>query len=235
MQTSAEIDKLAEAIAAAQGEFPTIGKNKTAKVKGVSRKTGKEYEMTYNYADIADVLDAVRPILSKHKIMVSQGTKVLDGGMYVETRLIHAGQWIACDYPVASVSGDHQQMGSALTYARRYALCALVGVAAEEDTDAQDAAEMPPQRPKPRPVDAIPQEAVPSRREAPKEYLNLLYGMIETYSGDSDGLKTWWNAEKPNMAARGLSSDDPTFRDLYNKFVAKGRAIAAAEKEREAA
>lgn len=130
---SEQIDKLAEALAQAQGEISDPHKGKEAKAGSYS----------YKYADIADVLKVVRSALSKHHIAVVQPT-LFDGEfIVVRTRLIHkSGQYVESDYPVCKATGEHQKMGAAMTYARRYALCSLVGVAADEDTDAQGAAKV---------------------------------------------------------------------------------------------
>ncbi len=127
---SDHIDKIAEALAQAQGEIQDPHKNKEAKAGTYS----------YKYADIADVLKVVRTALSKHQICIVQPT-ILDGEfIIVRTRLIHkSGQFLESDYPVCKAIGEHQKMGAAMTYARRYALCSIVGVAADEDTDAANA------------------------------------------------------------------------------------------------
>lgn len=137
--SSEDTGELMGALALAQGEFPPIEKTKTGKVKGESKGTGKAYEFEYKYADIADVLSAVRPVLSKHSLAVLQLTETDEVNvMWVRTRLSHkSGQWIDSLYPVCSINADHQKMGGALTYARRYSLTSLIGVAAEDDLDGQ--------------------------------------------------------------------------------------------------
>lgn len=136
MQSSSEINEIAAALAKAQGEFPKIAKNKIADLKGVSKRTGKEYSMKYSYADIADVLAAILPVLSKHNIAFIQPTTVDGGWISIHPRLIHSsGQWIGSVYPVCPINTDHQAMGSAITYSRRYAGCSLIGVAADDDLD----------------------------------------------------------------------------------------------------
>lgn len=145
MNTSENVDQVFTALAAAQADLQNPNKTKTAKVKGVS-KTGRDYEMTYKYADIADVLNDARPVLAKHGLCIVQATGIDGGALLVRTRLGHnSGQWVESEYPVSAVNGDHQKMGAALTYSRRYALCAMIGVAAEEDLDGQHAAE--PEKP----------------------------------------------------------------------------------------
>jgi hypothetical protein len=133
MSQSDTINELAKALAEAQTELQNPTKKKTAKVGTYS----------YSYADIAEVLDTVRPVLARHGIAITQPT-VLDGDvLLIHTVLTHAsGQQMASSYPVCRLSGEHQKMGAALTYARRYALCSMIGVAAEDDTDAQGAAEI---------------------------------------------------------------------------------------------
>jgi ERF superfamily protein len=139
MQTSDEINEIAAALAKAQGEFPKIAKNKVADAKGVSKRTGQAYSIKYAYADIADVLAAILPVLSKHSIALVQPTAIDDRGMTIHTRIIHSsGQWMGSVYPVCAINGDHQIMGSAITYARRYAACSLIGVAADDDLDGED-------------------------------------------------------------------------------------------------
>lgn len=128
IRTSDQVGDLADALAKAQGEYPVIEKNRIADAGSYK----------YKYADIADVLAAVRPALAKHGLAFTQPTVVEGGTIFIRTRLIHkSGQWMESDYPVASYQGqNHQKIGAALTYSRRYAGCAMLGVAAEEDMDA---------------------------------------------------------------------------------------------------
>lgn len=118
------------ALAAAQGELKNPEKTKQA-------DTGK---YKYNYADIGDVLEAVLPVLSKHGLSLTQPTKIVDGAIILITRISTGDEWIESEYPVCSLNGNHQAMGAAMTYARRYALTSLIGVAAVDDTDGEGAA-----------------------------------------------------------------------------------------------
>jgi len=124
MRTSEQIDQLATAIAAAQGVLKNPPKLKT------------NPHFKSQYVDLSDGLAAVRECFSKHHLMFIQGTTVTDGGMIVlHTRISHkSGQWIESDYPVGGL-GRPQEMGSAMTYARRYALFSMVGIAGEDDDD----------------------------------------------------------------------------------------------------
>jgi len=138
MRYSEEIKDLAKAMAAAQSELENPPKEKTAKAGSYS----------YKYADIADVLNAARPVLTKHGLAVFQTTSVRESGLVLLTRIVHtSGQWVEGEYPVASAREmKHQDIGAAMTYARRYALTAMIGVAAEEDTDAHHSAPVRPSR-----------------------------------------------------------------------------------------
>ena len=118
------------ALAAAQGELKNPEKTKQA-------DTGK---YKYNYADIGDVLEAVLPVLSKHGLSLTQPTKIVDGAIILITRISLGEDHVESEYPVCSLNGNHQAMGSAMTYARRYALTSLIGVAAVDDTDGEGAA-----------------------------------------------------------------------------------------------
>lgn len=130
MKTSEQIADLAKALAEAQSEIQPPAKDKTARVK---TKAGGEY--TFDYVDLASVLDAVRGPLAKHGLSIAQGTAGENGKTALETRLMHvSGQWMESAYPL-SFQGSAQEKGSELTYARRYALCAMLGIAAEADDD----------------------------------------------------------------------------------------------------
>ena len=135
MRTSDQIESVATALAKAQVEYPVVRKTKTATLGPPSAKGGKQPN-SYRYADIADILQGVLPVLGRQGLALLQPTFVDRGQVWVRTRLAHSsGQWIESDYPVCSINGDHRKMGAALTYARRYALCSLLGIAADDDLD----------------------------------------------------------------------------------------------------
>lgn len=135
---SDEIGELAAAMAAAQAEFPAIKKTHTATVVGQTA-AGKPYKYEYTYADLTDVLDATRPALSKHGLAVTQPIVRAAYGPQVVTMLLHkSGQKLQSEYSLRLAEGvkdSPQAWGSAITYARRYSLCGLLGVAGEEDDD----------------------------------------------------------------------------------------------------
>lgn len=115
---------IAEALAAAQAEL-------TDPVKDSVNPHFKS-----RYADLASILKAVRPVLARHGIAVTQTTGITDSGAVILiTALMWRNESIVGRYPVAPVKADPQGYGSAMTYARRYALQAIVGVAADDDDD----------------------------------------------------------------------------------------------------
>lgn len=133
------------ALAAAQAEMPSLTKGKKATVPGRDGKPG----YTYAYADLADVLRAALPVLAKHGLCVLQPPGVeqafADGPgrdqcrVVVDTILAHgkSAAMVVSTLVLTLEGAKPQSVGSAITYARRYALTALLGLAAEEDDDAQ--------------------------------------------------------------------------------------------------
>jgi hypothetical protein len=123
INTSENLDAFAEAFAKAQAELTNPPKNKV------------NPHFNSRYVDLSDGLDVIRKTFSKHGLAVIQGTS-LDGDLTVlNTRILHkSGQWMEWVYPVSGLD-THQKMGSAMTYARRYALFGIVGVAGEDDDD----------------------------------------------------------------------------------------------------
>lgn len=141
--TTEAMNALYAALAAAQGELKNPEKTKDGKVKGTAKASGKDYEYSFKYADIGDVLETILPVLSKHGLSVMQPTRIAESAIILVTRVAHKdGGSIESEYPVCSLNGNHQAMGAALTYARRYALTSLIGVAAVDDTDGEGAADV---------------------------------------------------------------------------------------------
>jgi hypothetical protein len=145
-RSSESVAALASALAKAQAELVNPEKSLTATIR-----SGRpwERERSFRYAPLASGLDIVRKTLGQHEIATVQ-TTVIDketGVVSLSTMLAHAsGEWIASDWPVCPVAetANPQRMGAALTYARRYALFTLVGIAGEDDLDAPDLCAAPP-------------------------------------------------------------------------------------------
>src|ERR1700733_212886 len=94
------------------------------------------------YADLAAIIDAIKKPLADNGIACAQTTVVIGDAFFLHTTLYHSsGQWISTEYPLPNAPDKPQVMGSALTYARRYELATICGIAAEEDNDAEGVAE----------------------------------------------------------------------------------------------
>jgi ERF superfamily len=137
-RSSESVAALASALAKAQAELVNPEKSLTATIRSGRQGEG---ERSFRYAPLASGLDIVRKTLGKHEIATMQTTAIDPAGgmLNLTTMLAHAsGEWIASDWPVCPVAElvNPQRMGAALTYARRYALFTLVGIAGEDDIDA---------------------------------------------------------------------------------------------------
>jgi hypothetical protein len=144
-RSSESVGALASALAKAQAALVNPEKSLTATIR--SARAG-EGERSFRYAPLASGLEIVRRTLGQHEIATLQTTAIdqTAGMVNLTTMLAHAsGEWIASDWPVCPIAetANPQRMGAALTYARRYALFTLVGIAGEDDLDAPDLCEWP--------------------------------------------------------------------------------------------
>lgn len=162
---SSTIGKLAFALAKAQGEM-TAAKKDSANPFFKSK-----------YADLNEVWSTIRTPLAANQLAVIQATRIDGNEVRLETTLAHSsGEWICSAYPVAPQKRDPQGYGSALTYARRYALSALVGVVSEIDDDGESAMIRTAPRPEKTPERekaaakffAVKDELKPATLEIPK-------------------------------------------------------------------
>src|SRR3954469_7299871 len=141
MQRSSEtIGAIAGALAKAQIELANPEKSLTAIIHSPFPREG---DRSFRYASLSSGLDLVRKSLGRHEIATVQTTSIDEGAGLIRltTTLAHSsGEWVSSDWPVCAVSetAAPHRMGAALTYARRYALFTLVGIAGEDDLDAPD-------------------------------------------------------------------------------------------------
>lgn len=199
-RSSERIGTIAAALARAQAELMNPEKTLTATIKS---PFPREEDRTFRYASLASGLDIVRKTLSQQEIATIQTTRIEQptGQICLTTLLAHAsGEWISSDWPVCGskeVEAPHR-MGAALTYARRYALFALVGIAGEDDLDAPDVIAGPPVPPQPRPAPG-PKGKQPKGvlnrppvlpPEQSAELLERLLGELASQEGD-DTLLDW--------------------------------------------
>jgi ERF superfamily len=141
-RASQSIASLAAALAKAQCQLTNPEKSLIGSIKGEEGDDAAP-ERLFRYASLASGLDIVRKTLGQHEIATVQTTAIdpTAGTVNLTTVLAHAsGEWISSDWPVCTIADSEQphRMGAALTYARRYALFTLVGIAGEDDLDAPD-------------------------------------------------------------------------------------------------
>jgi hypothetical protein len=140
------MDQLAQALSKAQLKIKAPLKNKKVDYTHNGKRT------KYSYADLADVIEAVKVPLSEVGLAVIHTIGFIDGIFGLKTVLLHtSGQSIDSFYPLPNPAHQEikaQEFGSHLTYARRYSLSAIVGIASEEDDDGQIAAPIPKTAPK---------------------------------------------------------------------------------------
>ena len=180
MRTSDTIAEVASALADATAQLENVGKAHRANA-GKAR---------YSYANIADVLRVTRPVLASHGLALVQGQDLTAEQVVVVTRLVHrSGEWMETDCRVpVDRQGGIQGTGSAMTYARRYAVLGLLGIAAEDD-DGRAAQRRPePHRAAPRRGDAVvPPDLVLDKPKRPE--------MTEVEAGLArDALRRAWAA-----------------------------------------
>jgi hypothetical protein len=139
-RSSETIGTIAAALAKAQAQLINPEKSLVGTIRS-DQTSGAQ--RSFRYAPLSSGLDIVRKTLSRHEIATVQTTSIDEntGIVRLSTVLAHAsGEWIASDWPICAISetATPHRMGAALTYARRYALFTLVGIAGEDDLDAPD-------------------------------------------------------------------------------------------------
>ena len=156
---SETIGELSKALGKAQSEFPQIKRSQK-----VNFATAGGTRIKYSYAPLSEIFDAIRKPLAENGLAISQPMTIIDGKLIVETVLSHSsGEWISGQILIESQKLDPQSIGSALTYARRYSLSALLGIASEEDDDAEGAIDRKKSEDKPE-EDICPIHGVPFRK-----------------------------------------------------------------------
>lgn len=160
MRTSETLDKLAAALAAAQGEMED------------ARKDSLNPHFQSKYADLSAVRKVLRPVLAKHGLAVVQLPQTTDRGVVLETRLLHSsGEWIEGEFLLTVQGNSMQNVVSAITYARRASLAAVTGVAPTEEDDDGEAAsgrgDQPRANTRSEPPKSAKSTKAPSPRSAP--------------------------------------------------------------------
>jgi ERF superfamily len=245
MQRSSEsVGALAAALAKAQAEIQNPEKSLTATIVS---PFPREAVRSFRYAPLSSGLDLVRKCLGQHEIATVQSTAIDgDSGLIrLTTTLVHAsGEWVSSDWPVCPVSetAAPHRLGAALTYARRYALFTLVGIAGEDDLDAphlpgaglspeaqngpQSALQMPGGLERPRTEIASGRPSQPSDRRVRAEKTKP----TSLSSGASEGLRLRLVSELEQLEdPEGLASWAQRALPLKNQLTATdAQAVEAA-------
>ena len=184
-QSSSSIANLAAALAKAQIALVNPEKSLVATIR---QGGASGVEQTFRYAPLSSGLEIVRKTLGEHEIATVQTTAIDQGAGIVNltTVLAHSsGEWISSDWPVCALSetATPHRMGAALTYARRYALFTLVGIAGEDDLDAPDL------------------QTPTSQAVEPPRPTGQGNGRLNGGTGPSRGRKTYLAASKPILGS----------------------------------
>lgn len=151
--SSEDIKELAAALAGVHAEMEP------------AKKDSDNPHFKSTYADIRAVVEVSRKLLSKHDLVVTQTVDYEGEGVFLITQITHkSGQFMRSWYPVKPTKNDPQALGSAITYARRYAYCALVGVVADDDDDGNEGSKKEA-KPETKPAEPKGEFDTPSLRE----------------------------------------------------------------------
>ena len=135
MRESADIAQIAPALVRAQGAMENPPRNRSVQV----RTQAGSY--TFRYATLDKITDMTRQALAENGLCVLQPIVSTERGPALVTRLLHeSGQWMECEVLLPALGNNPQAFGSAVTYVRRYSVCALLNISADEDDDANRAA-----------------------------------------------------------------------------------------------
>jgi hypothetical protein len=143
-RSSENVAAIATALAKAQTELS----NPEKAMIGMVYNAQTDSQQSFRYASLSSGLDIIRKVLGGQQIAVAQTTDIdrASGTVNLTTLLVHSsGEWISSDWPVCQLTETSapRRMGAALTYARRYALFTMVGIAGEDDLDAPDITDEP--------------------------------------------------------------------------------------------
>lgn len=215
------VSKLAAALSKAQAEYEPIVKDKTA--------NAGTYK--YQYSDLADVIDATKVANAKYGLAHSQQPTFRDNAFVLVTELMHvSGERRECMWPLAV--GKPQDMGSALTYARRYSLCAILGIVAEQDDDGAAGGNAQVQQPqRQQPQQQRPEPPKQNGKQEPRPFALITGdGVEQTFATGTEYLKAM-EAEFAAAIDKGgfWESNQKTFEGWQAKLVKVGtnqKAIA---------
>ena len=178
---SEQINELAAALAKAQATLTHVKKDKTARIK---MKAGGEY--SYRYADLGSTWDVARKALTDNGLSVVQAPSFTDGWIELTTMLLHSsGQFVSSTMRTQADAGDVKSLGSAITYLRRYAFAATIGLVADEDDDGDGA-----NASQPRQEQRAAQPTNGNPDKASEKQIKMLFAIWKN-GGFEGNLKDW--------------------------------------------
>lgn len=182
MERSESISGIATALSEAQGEFPIIPKESSNPF------------FKSKYAELSTIVRTVQPVLRKHGLSVTQLTEDGESGITVRTMLMHkSGEYISGTLKMQPVKSDPQGIGSAITYARRYGLSAILGIATDDDDDGAAAsgttgqAKTQTKKDPPKQEPKAPAKKAPPTLEGRKK--GIWDGYVAIFQGDTGAAK----------------------------------------------
>lgn len=200
MEMSNEIAELAKALAAAQGMMEN------------AKKSSNNPFFKSKYADLAECWDTCRDPLSKNDLSVVQMPGAMEGDqIQLTTMLLHSsGQWIKSTMTITVAKLDAQGIGSAITYARRYALAAIVGIAQEDDDGNAAANNVAQQGQSTNPKQNVAQQ---KQVEPPKTYVKNIKGQTCVLAKDNQ----WYALERMGFKGLEIIANDPKYEKCHEE------------------
>lgn len=214
------------ALLKAQESFPAIVRAKTAKVP---TKSGGEY--SYDYADLGDILRAVGPVLRANGLVLVQPIVSTPDGAAIRSKLVHApsGEQEVSDFPLPMDGAGAQQIGSLITYWRRYSAQAILGIVTESDSDARDV-DVPRRQPRSSggrssaPRSGSQGSGAPTRTSPSvgvlMDELKLAVSTIET-----DGGRAEWDDWKSEKGWDRVWATSPEIRESKRPLIEEGLRV----------
>lgn len=205
---SAEINEISAALSAFQGGVDQPKLEKEVKVKP---RTGGEYK--FKYADLSACVKAASPALKEHGLSVAQ---LINDGKLITILSHKSGQWLKSELTLPPQGVDYQAFGSAITYLKRYSYCAILGIVADTDDDANMACGNEVNIKDRRPAKAVSQVAFTGAQ------LNQAIGEMNAVGTEREFQEVWgkWARECPALCANGT--------DFYKAAAAKRQSFKAA-------
>lgn len=218
MRMSANINELAEALAKAQGAMKPAAFNRV------------NPHFKSKFADLNSCIDACKKPLSDNGLCVMQLPEQREGKDILVTMLAHSsGQWIASEYPLLAAAMNSQGFGSAMTYAKRYSLCALLGIVSDEDDDGEATMERnAPQRPIPRAEYLDPKKATQSAPRMSADQAEDLYVLADQCPDEvvermKKHMKANFNADSFEMCP---VSQYEIFKNTMMTYIEESKGVA---------